>query len=184
MTDMLHRAVFALVVLLALSGCARLLESVDTTYNRSVDFAALETYRWQALHGTEATDEGELALIRRLVDTDLQGKGLRAVEAEPDFLVVVVLSRARQVESQEIHRSIPGDRRHITSPPVGENGSGPAYWAYEEGTMVIHFVRPQTNHMVWRGTFKTDLDSATTPKKRAAVIERAVRKIMKAFPPS
>ncbi len=43
MTDMLHRAVFALVVLLALSGCARLLESVDTTYIRSVDFAALET---------------------------------------------------------------------------------------------------------------------------------------------
>ncbi len=182
MTKNLYRAGFALALLLAFSGCARLLESVDTNYKSSTDFSALETYNWWALRGQEGTDPGDLGLIRRLVDTDLQAKGLRPVEANPDFLVLVVLRKTRQVETQQISDPIIGDRRFATTQPV--SGSGPVTWKYDEGTMVIQFVRPETNHMVWRGTFKTDLDKATTPEKRTAVIERAVKKIMNEFPPS
>ena len=181
MSHILYKAVFALALLLALSGCARLLESVDTNYNRSTDFSALETYNWWALRGQEGTDPSDLALIRRLVDTDLQEKGLRPVEETPDFLVLVVLRRTRQVETQQINDPLTGDRRFASSQPL--SGSGPVTWNYEEGTMVIQFVRPETNHMVWRGAFKTDLDVATTPEKRTAVIERAVNKIMNEFPP-
>ena len=182
MIDIFPRAVLVFSLLLAFAGCARLLESVDTTYNSGVDFAALETYDWRALQGQDETDAGDLALIRRLVDTDLQEKGLRLVEADPDFQVVVLLRKATQIETQEVHGSTTGDRRFILSPQTDD--SGPVTWIYEEGTMVVSFVRPQTNHMVWRGAFKTDLNAATTPKKRTAVIERAVQKIMKEFPPS
>ena len=181
MSHIIHRAVFALALLLALSGCARLLESVDTNYNRGTDFSALETYDWWALRGQEGTDPGDLALIRRLVDADLKAKGLRPVEENPDFLVLVVLRKTRQVETQQISDPISGDRRFADQRRV--SGGGPVTWNYEEGTMVIQFVRPQTNHMVWRGAFKTDLDAATTPEKRSAVIERAVKKLMNAFPP-
>ena len=182
MTIYFHRAISAVVLLLVLFGCAKLLESVDTTYNRSVDFNALRTYDWWAIHGQEETDANDLALIRRMIDKDLQAKGIWQVDDNPDFLVVVLLRKTQQDETQEIHRSEAGDRRFASSPRV--HGLDPVSWSYEEGTMVIDFVRPQTNHMVWRGTFKTDLNSATSPKKRTAVIERAVNKIMKEFPPS
>ena len=182
MTDYCHRTVLAAMMLLAFSGCARTYESVDATYNRSVDFSALETYNWLALHGTDATDEGDLAIIRRYVDTDLQAKGLRQVEVNPDFQVVVFLRKAAQVDTQEVYISRAADWRFAPHPQDYEGGS--VYWRYEEGTMVVFFVRPKSNHMVWRGVFKTNLNSATTPKERAAVIERAVKKIMREFPPS
>ncbi len=182
MTINFHRALTAAVLLLVLSGCANLLESVDTTYNRSVDFAALKTYNWRAIHGQEETDANDLALIRRMIDEDLQAKGIQRVDDNPDFLVVVLLRSTQQDETQQIHSSEAGDRRLVSSPTAP--GAGPVSWSYEEGTMVIDFVRPQTNHMVWRGKFKTDLNSATSPKKRTAVIERAVHKIMEEFPPS
>ena len=182
MTDIFQRAVLCLVLLLALSGCARILERVDTNYNRSVDFSALETYYWSALRGTDETDEGDLALIRSYVDTDLQAKGLRQVTDNPDFQVVVFLRKAPQVETQEVHSSRTADSRFSPSSKNYEGGS--VTWSYEEGTMVVAFVRPETNHLVWRGAFKTNLNEATTPKERRAVIERAVKKIMKKFPPS
>ncbi len=182
MTDHWQRALIAMVLLLVFTGCARILERVDTNYNRSVNFSDLETYNWSALHGTDETDEGDLALIRRHVDTDLQAKGLRQVEANPDFQVVVYLRKAPQVETQEVHGSRAADSRF--SPSSKEYEGGSVSWSYEEGTMVVAFVRPQTNHMVWRGAFKTNLNEATTPEERRAVIDRAVKKIMKKFPPS
>ncbi len=182
MTDYCQRALLAAVMLLAFSGCARIYENVDTTYNRSVDFSALETYNWSALYGTDETGEGDLALIRRYVDTDLQAKGLRQVEENPDFLVVVYLRKAPQVETQEVHSSRTTDWRF--GPHSQDYEGGPVTWSYEEGTMVVAFVRPQTNHMVWRGVFETNLNAATTPEERTAVIERAVKKIMREFPPS
>ena len=124
----------------------------------------------------------DLALIRRYVDTDLQVKGLRQVEENPDFQVVVYLRKAQQVDTQEVHSSQAADRRF--APQSHDYEGGPVSWSYEEGIMVVAFVRPQTNHMVWRGAFKTNLNSATTPKKRTAVIERALKKIMRKFPPS
>ena len=174
-------AVFTSVLLLALWGCAKVNESVDTAYNRSVDFSALKTYDWWALHGQPETPPDDLVLIRRMIDADLQGRGLKIMEDNPDFLIVVLLRKSQQVETQEFHNFRKGTRFDLPS-QVNEGGSGT--WSYEEGTMVINFVRPQTNHLVWRGTFKTDLNSVTTPKKRTAVIERAVNQIMKEFPPS
>ncbi len=182
MTDIFQRAVWALVLLLAFSGCAHRYERVDTTYNRSVDFSALKTYNWWALHGQAETTPDDLVLIRRLIDEDLQGRGLQRAEENPDFLVVVLIIKAQQFEIRENGSPITADRRLVSSPPPYE--SGPMSLSYEAGTMVVHFVRPQTNHMVWRGTLKTDLDPAAFPHERAAVIERAVKKIMKEFPPS
>ena len=174
-------AVLTSVLLLSLWGCARVNESVDTTYNRSVDFSALKTYNWWALHGQPDTSAEDLALIRRLIDADLQAKGLQRTEESPDFLIVVLLRKSQQDETQEFYSS--RKRTLFDIPPQVDEG-GSASWKYQEGTMVINFVRPQTNHRVWRGAFKTGLDSATTPKKRTALIERAVHQIMKEFPPS
>ncbi len=181
MTGIFQRAVLALVLLLAFSGCARLYERVDMNYNRSVDFSALETYDWRALQGQAETNADDLALIRRFVDTDLKAKGLRQVQEDPDFQVVVLLKRARQVGTQEVQGTQTADRRFALTRPHIQGG--PVTWSYEEGTLVVAFVRPQTNHLVWRGAFRTNLDKIRTPERRPAVIERAVKKIMKKFPP-
>jgi hypothetical protein len=168
------------VLVFVAAGCAPLIDSVDTTYNRSVDFAALKTYGWWSIQGLADTDAQDLKQIRTLVDKDLQGKGLRMVEANPDFLVVVLLKKARQEGTSEVRKSWTGWWFDQSAPVYW---GGPAAWSYEEGTMLIDLVRPKTNHMVWRGTAKTDLKKVKTAEERTAFIEKAVRMIMAKFPP-
>ena len=181
MIKIFTNAVLVSVLLFSLSGCARVNESVDTTYNRSVDFSALKTYDWGALQGQAQTSPDDLVLIRRLIDAELKEKGLQRAEDNPDFLVMVLLRKAQQDQTQEFYSFRKGTRFDL---PTQADEGGSASWKYEEGTMVINFFRPQTNHRVWRGAFKTELNSATTPKKRTALIEKAVHTIMQEFPPS
>ncbi len=169
------------VLLLVLAGCTSLIDSVDTTYNRSVDFAALETYGWWAIQGLADTDAQDVKSIRSPIDKDLLGKGLRMVEENPDFKVVVLLRKARQEGTSEVRKSWTGWQFDQSAPVYW---GGPAAWSYEEGTMVIDLVRPRTNHMVWRGTAKTDLKKVKTPEERTEFIEKAVRMIMAKFPPT
>jgi hypothetical protein len=153
---------------------------VETTYNRSVDFSALKTYGWWSIQGMADTDVQDLKQIRTLIDEDLQAKGLRMVEENPDFLVVVLL-RKHQAESKVRNEPATGWWYDQTTPIYW---GVPLAWRYEEGTLLIDFVRPKTNHMVWRGTAVTDLEKVKTPEEQTEFIEKAIHLILAKFPPA
>jgi hypothetical protein len=54
---------------------------------------------------------------------------------------------------------------------------------YEEGSLILDFVDPQTKQLIWRGSAKAEVDDVKTPEKREALIDEAVQKILKNFPP-
>ena len=172
-------------LLFSLVGCASIRDNVETVYNKSVDFSALETYSWWSIQGLERVDFRDYDMIRDMVDQDLQSKGLRLASDNPDFLVVVLLKKQHQVDNEFMHQPSRETRtgwwNDVTAPVYW---GGPVAWNYEEGTMVIDFVRPKTNHMAWRGTASSNLRKVDTPEKRAELIQRSVRRILAKFPPS
>jgi hypothetical protein len=54
---------------------------------------------------------------------------------------------------------------------------------YEEGSLVLDFVDTKTNHLVWRGSTKANIDYVNSPDERWETIKIAVRKILGNYPP-
>jgi hypothetical protein len=48
----------------------------------------------------------------------------------------------------------------------------------------LDFVDAKTKKLLWRGLGKVQVDDAKTPEKRQKLINEAVEKILKKFPPA
>jgi hypothetical protein len=60
---------------------------------------------------------------------------------------------------------------------------GVSVYKYEEGTLIIDFVEPNSKNLLWRGAAKSEIDNARTPEKRDKMINDSVQEILKHFPP-
>src|SRR5271157_5849137 len=68
-------------------GVAAFAQDVQFDYNRSANFNAYKTYQWVDYKPVQVGDELLDQDIKRAVDEQLAGKGLRRVESGGDLLV-------------------------------------------------------------------------------------------------
>jgi len=154
---------------------------VSSDFDSKVDFAGLRTYSWMT--APESTSENvrrELeqnrlieGRVKKAVNAQLAAKGLRETAQDPDFLVA-------------FHTGLE-DRLDIQSwgydyGPWGKGG--PSTVPYQEGTLILDFVDPKSENIIWRGVGKKVLSSTSTPEERQKKIDQAVERILKKYPPS
>ena len=61
---------------------------------------------------------------------------------------------------------------------------GVSAYEFEEGSLILDFVDPESNKLIWRGSAKAQIDSVDTPEKREKLINAAVNEILGKYPPS
>ena len=170
-------ATFATTVGLALLGTVALAKSVTYDYDPGADFSRYKTYAWT--RGTELTDELNHARIVRAVDAQLAAKGLTRVEpgARPEVLVAYHASFERNLE---IHGF-----SHGWGPfGLGADRTGSArVQPVLVGTLVVDIIDARTNAIVWRAMASSDINPATSPRKRDQKIARATEMMFKNYPP-
>lgn len=131
----------AIILILAaalVQGCAGI--SIETDFDRTVDFTALKTYRW--IEHQRDDEDNQLmrdplirSHVRSAVDSALAAKGYRRLEAgRPDFLVAYYFTARNRV-----------DVTYGYWYPYSD-----AYY-YKEGTLVIDVVDPEKKQLTWRG---------------------------------
>ena len=54
---------------------------------------------------------------------------------------------------------------------------------FNEGTLALDVVNPETNRLMWRGTAKTRINVDVSDRKQEARINKAARKLLEQFPP-
>jgi len=54
---------------------------------------------------------------------------------------------------------------------------------YDEGSLILDFVTPQTRELIWRGAAKAEVDEAYSPSTKREQINEAVRCMLEQFPP-
>ena len=170
-------ATFATAVGLALLSSIALAGSVTYDYDRGADFSRYKTYAWT--RGTELTDELNHARIVRAVDAQLAAKGLTRVErsARPEVLVAYHASFERNVE---IHGFSHGWG------PFGLGGDRTGSARFEPvlvGTLVVDIMDARTSAIVWRAMASSDINPATSPRKRDKKVTGATARMFKSFPP-
>jgi len=163
-----------MLLCLGLAGVAAFAQKVHYDYDRSANFYAYRTYQWV---GPKEVPAGEQLLdqdIKRAVDAQLAGKGLRRVESGGD-LFISYQGAISQEKEYDILRS----------------GPGPGWWGdgqitsstVEVGKLVIELFDAATRELVWRGSAEKALDIKKDPDKNYRNLEKAVAKLLKNYPP-
>lgn len=157
------------------AGCSSL--SVKTDYDRSVDFTRYETYDWRSERPRSPRRSNQPPATRSLldkrvqsaVDAELAAKGFRRqTGGQPDLVVTYHAGVEDRVQVTETL----GRRGFVRDVDVHH---------YKQGTLVLDFIDPARNELVWRGWGSGAVGQ--DPKLNEAKVQEAVVKILERFPP-
>ena len=178
--------VVAVAVLAA--GCSSI--KVRTDYDELVSFRDFRTYTWIEY---ESESQGDPAVsspltgrrIQNAVDSELIGRGYRRTDGgSPDFYVAYSVVSSRRTDITSTGDPY-GHRYYMGYRSSGYHGMGvdvqTNHWI--ESTIVLDVIDAARNEVVWRGWATSDLDANPSPDRVSYYVERAVRKILKEFPP-
>lgn len=164
-----------LMTILACLGTVAFAQQVRFDYDRSANFATFKTYQWM---NRKTLDPGDQLLdqdIKRAVDQQLAGKGLRQVDNGGDLQVSYqgTISQEKQFDGFDW-----GPR------PLGGWGNGRVTTStIEVGTLVIELFDSGAGRLVWRGTASKTLDISKDPDKNYKKLAKAMAELFKNYPP-
>jgi hypothetical protein len=167
------------IAVLALVGCSS--TRVRSDFDERSSFTSLRTYTWidqpvrtarnPALNNPLLTEH-----VQNAVDGQLASQGFRRLDSgAPDFKIAyhVVADEKTEVTVQDSYYG----RRY---------GHGLDYYTqeYVKGTLILDIYDGTTNKLIWRGWATKALSDNPKPKKVQRYVKKAVKKILKEFPPT
>lgn len=153
----------------ALIGCSAVYD-VNDYYDQSAVFPKLQTFNWQP---SSAVDDSTADLIRNAVNAQLTAQGFRLTTDDPDFLIIA------HVAKQEKSRLEDWDYDFYNTPHWGL----PSNFEYEVNTLSLDVVSAGSQKLLWRGSAKAQIDAVVNPEAKKQLIDAAVERILKHFPP-
>jgi len=180
--------VFALV--LSMFGTIGVLaQDVRYDFDKNKDFSKYKTYKWVPIKGADQPDELTGKKVTAAVNAELATKGLTMTDGDTADLYIG-------------YQTAIGTEKQFTSYNTGW-GYGPGWgggW-YGSGGMStgttygststvyigqldLSVYDPAEKQMVWRGTATKTLDPKAKPEKKEKNIGKAVKKLLKNFPPT
>jgi Domain of unknown function (DUF4136) len=174
-------AQWALALSLSCLACSGI--RVTTDIDPNADLTRVRSYAWlDERSGVEGERTEVTSLIdrrvRHAVDEELQRKGISsAAKNTADVLVSYHLGVATKLDVNTIDQ---GYGRGLYTGGVSHT----TVTEYQEGTLLIDFIEPKANQLVWRGSGQARIWKSTTPEQREKRIAEAVAQILESFPPS
>jgi Domain of unknown function (DUF4136) len=170
--------VSAILLLILLAAAAAVAQKVNVDWDRGTDFSEYHTYAWQP-----STHPAKGLWDQRIVDAvnaQLQAKGFKLVDANPDLWVVY--SNSIKKDQQVVGTG-------YTMGPTwgwGYGWGGPTTTTYNtyttrEGTLIVEIADTHGHRLLWRGSV-TDTISDNSDKN-IKKLNGAVNKLFKNFPP-
>ena len=157
--------VLGLLVLFA--GCARTVEipkGVNSDYNVNFDLSKLRSYDLSPIPTTVDIDHLMMERIKTAIHTQLQAKNVKKTSNNPDFLVTIYGVRAKIFTTAW---------RGPSADPV-----------VVKGKLILQFVDPKTNRIIWWGETRAILNPNTNPKIETKMVNDVVHRILQKFPPA
>lgn len=181
---------FALAALLG--ACATIPVGYD--FDPQADFQGLQSYTWiegeRKPTGDPRIDGNSLleARIRDAVDRALVAKGyVKDTTAQPDFLIDYYVTLDKRASVQTINRYFgygPGWAWYYGGYYAPYAWSDTYVYEYDEGTLILDVVSPQSRQLIWRGSGTDEVGFVSTPEQRQDVLNRMAEAILANFPPT
>lgn len=165
--------VFLLLLLLS-AACSPIYE-VAYDYDAEMDLTSFGTYDWLPIPEMVRTDDILAKRVKRATNAELGEKGFRMTTDNPDFLIAMHAGSEEKVTQR--------DWGYSYSRNWHTGGGRSRAFRYQEGTLVLDFVDGKSRQLVWQGRAKGFVEKNSNPKKDDKLVNEAVRKTLKNFPP-
>jgi len=159
-------------------GLAAFAQNVQFDYDHSANFSGYKTYNWIDYKRVEPSDQLLDLDIKRAIDEQLAGKGLRRVDSDGDLVVGYQKGITEEKEYDRLGTGYWG--------PFGWGGWGntPVTTStIDVGKLTVGLFDPARKQLVWRGVASKTLDLSTDPDKNYRTLEKAVAKLFRNYPP-
>jgi hypothetical protein len=158
--------------------------TVRFDYDQEQDFSMFKSFDFYPIPKEIGADSNPMVVnrIKEAVIRELEPKGFSQADTDPDLFIAI------HTESK--------DKFNITHwgyhyAPYDYYWRGYGYWygggidvhPYEEGTLILDFVRADEEEMIWRGEASRALPSRSTPEEVDRLVNQAVARILENFPP-
>ena len=180
----------------SVAGCATM--SVKTDYDRNRQIPGVRTFAWveqpeKPVRNPIVQNSLMDKRIKRAVERELEDLGYEKDLEKPALLVVYHTGLEDKVDvspwgyghggyyGRRYGRGYGGHANDYGGYYGRGYGGGGSYLrTYKEGTLILDFVDPETMQLIWRGWATGAFDD---PENAAMYVNKAVRKILKKFPP-
>ena len=160
------KKIFVLGLVVIISACAATIEipkTVNWDYNVNVDFSNLRTYDLRPIPTTVGIEHLMMERIETAIHKGLQAKNVQRSTKNPDFLVQIY-----GVKSKIFTTAWRGFDSDLI---------------VEKGKLILQFVDPNTNRIIWWGEARTILDPNRDPDIETQTVNDVVHRILTKFPP-
>ena len=166
-----------------LTGCSSV--SVKRDFDKDMDFTSLKTFAWQHAEQPQTGNpqiDNDLndERIRNAINATLSSKGFEITKsAEADFLVAYFVDHQRKLSSSSVSMGM----GRGSAGRYGGVGYHTGVSEYEQANLTIDMIDQKTEKMIWRGVGARSVYEGSNPQKSTKIINEAVAKILKKFPP-
>jgi len=160
-------------------GVSAFAQDMQYDYDRSANFSAYKTYHWIDYKRVDPGDQLLDQDIKRAVDAQLAGKGLRRVESDGDLVVGYQAGISQEKEFD----SLGGGGFGGWGGPFGWGNTRVTTSTIDIGKLTIGLFDPAGKHLVWRGAVSKTLNISKDPDKNYRTLEKAMAKLFRNYPP-
>ena len=167
----------ALLTFLLLAPVILSAQKVNVDWDRHADFSKFHTYAWQ-----KSPDPAKGLWDQRVIDgvnKQLQAKGLRLVDSNPDLWVVYTshIKHEQQTVGTGYNMGPYWGWGYWGGPTTTTYNT----YTYREGTLVVELADANDHQLMWRGTATDTLSDNSD--KNIKMLNNAMNKLFKNFPP-
>lgn len=170
--------VIATLLLIAVPAQA---QKVYIDYDQTVDFSALETFRYEESGLPNLADDEPLThkYIIHAIVSQLESAGLKEVEDDPDFYITYHADSSTEysVDTMSMSYGYGGGWRWGGYGYYGPAATSSTVRAYEKGTLIIDAWDPESEELIWRGTSTATMSD--DPARARNKIDKGLKKIVK-----
>ena len=179
---------FWFLSIITFAGCSSIKVSQD--FKIGTDFRSLKTFNWKS---KDQIKTGDIRIdstlindrIRMATEKELLKKGLAKVtNRTPDFHISYNYNISKKIHSRPITTTArysygaPHYHHRTTSLITGTNIN-----EYDEILLIIDFIKPSTEIILWRGISTQIYEAHTNPIQTTKGIDETITKILAQFPP-
>jgi hypothetical protein len=185
----MKRAVWFSLVFLLLAVSTALAQDVRYNFDKNTDFSKFKTYKWVAIKGADQTNDLVDKQVKDALDAELATKGLSKVEGDNADLFVgyqTAIGQEKQFNSYSTDWGYGGGwyRGGWYGGMGGSSMTTGQTSTIYTGQLVLDMYDSANKDLVWRGVASKTLDPKAKPEKQQKNLAKAVKKLLKNYPPT
>src|SRR5579864_1215099 len=184
----MKKVLFASTLGILLAATTALAQDVRYNFDKNTDFSKFRTYRWVVIKNAPTANDLVTKQVREAVEKELATKGLTKIDDDSANLFI---GYQAGVSQEKEFTSFSSDWGYCSGwygggwygPGGGMSTTRGSTSTIYVGQLAVDMYDSANHDLVWRGVASKTLDAKAKPEKQQKNLAKAVKKLLKNYPP-